>query len=268
MIPPDIHLAAVENAGNLRPGDDDAVSGGEPAAAAAEDPWGARGHSDLPRSNAVYNSKEYWEGRFREEKEYEWLASFSDVWGQLSKCLPPASHDPSILLVGVGNSAFSADLYEKGYTNLTNIDYSKNVINAMKIKYGTSHPKMKWLAMDMTAMDDLPDGSFDVVIDKAAMDALMSGEGDVWNPDVGVVASCRAMCRHVSRVLGETGTFVQVSFAQPHFRKKYLLGLHQTDGGEGSNVGCEFDWNYKVEPLGGENAPGAFHHYIYTMNKG
>ena len=34
----------------------------------------------------------------------------------------------------------------------------------------------------MTDMSELEDESFDVVLDMAAMDALLSAEGDVWHP--------------------------------------------------------------------------------------
>lgn len=37
------------------------------------------------------------------------------------------------------------------------------------------------VVMDMTKLE-FPAGSFDVVIDKCAMDALLVDEGDPWNP--------------------------------------------------------------------------------------
>jgi hypothetical protein len=46
------------------------------------------------------------------------------------------------------------------------------------------HSEMRWLTMDMLDMS-FDDSSFDVVIDKATMDALMVDEGDVWNPNIG-----------------------------------------------------------------------------------
>ena len=36
---------------------------------------------------------------------------------------------------------------------------------------------MQWLVMDMMDMSQLANGSFDVVLDKAAMDALITAEG-------------------------------------------------------------------------------------------
>jgi hypothetical protein len=45
---------------------------------------------------------------------------------------------------------------------------------------------MKWVTMNMLAMDGFRDASFDVVLDKATMDALMVDEVDVWDPNLGL----------------------------------------------------------------------------------
>ena len=44
---------------------------------------------------------------------------------------------------GCGNSELSGDLYEDGYKNITNIDYSPVVISNMVQKY-QHMPNMKW----------------------------------------------------------------------------------------------------------------------------
>ena len=80
------------------------------------------------------------------------------------------------LLVGCGNSSFSYDIFSKGgYTNITSIDYSENVIEAMRKKY-VEFTELNWICADMTDLkkSDFPTDSFVCVIDKAAMDALMS----------------------------------------------------------------------------------------------
>merc|ERR1712000_299555 len=92
-----------------------------------------------------------------------------------------------ILIVGCGNSTFSADLYDAGYKNITNIDFSDVVIDRMK-ESNQERETMNWIKMDMCELD-FPEGSFDVVIDKAAMDALMVDEGSVWDPATQVIDS-------------------------------------------------------------------------------
>mmetsp|Transcript_19856 Transcript_19856/g.27935 ORF Transcript_19856/g.27935 Transcript_19856/m.27935 type:complete len:299 (+) Transcript_19856:31-927(+) len=253
----------------------------------------------LPRNNKEYGKREYWEERFATETEFEWLVSYSDIAPQITRFLHPKKK--KILVVGCGNSSFSADLYDAGYTCITNIDYSRNVIDAMRKRHERTRPLMEWLVMDMTDMSAaFADESFDVVIDKAAMDALMTQEGDVWNPEQSVVDSCRTMCRHISRVLKLGGYHLHISFAQPHFRKKYLLGLHPPSLGCSSSStnfwesvqdlkideqqqpkreesSCskeyskEFLWDYEFETIGGggngDSNNGCFHHFLYIMQK-
>ncbi|POM77049.1 Urease accessory protein UreG, partial [Phytophthora palmivora] len=69
---------------------------------------------------------------------------------------------------------------------------------------------------DMTKLHErFASESFDVVIDKAAMDALMCDEGDVWSPSEVVIEQAAAMWSGITSVLVPQGTFVQISFAQP-----------------------------------------------------
>lgn len=119
----------------------------------------------------------------------------------------------------------------------------------------------------MTDMAEFEDGSFDHAIDKAAMDALMSQEGDVWNPDEDVIDKARSMCRHISRILKPGGYHFQISFQQPHFRKKHLLGWHGAaeDYVREEDASDEFDWSFRVESIGGES--GCFEDFLYIMQK-
>ena len=95
-----------------------------------------------PRSNKEYFKKEYWDDRFSTEQVNNWLVTYEDVRDQLSPFLSP---EFKILVVGCGNSTFSEELYDAGYRNLWNIDYSEVVIEAMRIKYKESRPEMKWM---------------------------------------------------------------------------------------------------------------------------
>jgi SAM-dependent methyltransferase len=190
------------------------------ASAAAGGPRGASDTARLPAENREYKTVEYWDGRFENEAAYEWLCGFSGVGALLMPFLSVAA--PRVLVVGCGNSSFSEELArsvgapESG-ARVVSIDFSATVIEAMRRR----SPQLEWEVMDMTALT-FPDASFDLVIDKAAMDALVTDEGDPWDPNAETRASCAAMVSSVQRVLRPGGRFLMISFQQPHFRKRYL----------------------------------------------
>ena len=133
--------------------------------------------------NSDFKEKEYWEQRFAEEDSYEWLLSFTQIQEFILSRIP--SKSSRILIVGCGNSNFSSDLYDVGYHDITNIDFSNVVIEKMALK-NSERPEMRWVFMDMTELSAFDDGSFDVILDKASMDALMVDEEDVWHPQKGI----------------------------------------------------------------------------------
>lgn len=187
-----------------------------------------------PRRNADYATKEYWDERFHKEEQHEWLVAYEDVKKHLAEL---AAKTDAILLIGCGNSGFSAAMRGAGYENIVSTDYSEIVIERMRAK----HPDMCWEVADMRALPYAP-ACFDVVIDKAGLDATMvrspvlgtlrphlnaapreqAGEGSVWDPVPEVVQAAHETCLSVLHVLKPGGRFVSISFQQPHFRKRYF----------------------------------------------
>lgn len=79
---------------------------------------------------------------------------------------------------GCGNSSMSGDMYSAGYHTITNIDYSSVCIRTMSARY--SHcPGMTWHQMDVRQLS-FPDSSFDVILEKATLDAIMVHEKTPW----------------------------------------------------------------------------------------
>ena len=73
-----------------------------------------------------YGKQEYWEERYDKDKEpFDWYQHYTGVRDMVTQYLKP---DKSILVIGCGNSKFSEDLYEDGFKNITNVDFSENVI--------------------------------------------------------------------------------------------------------------------------------------------
>jgi EEF1A lysine methyltransferase 4 len=228
---------------------DDDPNKGDELTSIDKDVQNTRRNAELGSCNADYGLQEYWDKRFKEEEEYDWLCSFSELKNDLLPVLEEAMvalgvtsrTDLTLLIIGAGNSTFSAELFKEGFETITNIDYSSNVIDKMLVK----HPEMKWIEMNMLDMA-FASGSFDVVIDKATMDALMVSESDPWCPSQENIESSDKYLSEVSRVLvrnnamtpkgkqqlltttscGVGGMFIMISFQQPHFRSKYLMRAH------------------------------------------
>jgi SAM-dependent methyltransferase len=97
-------------------------------------------YANLPKHNSDYSNVDYWNVRFKEEKEYEWLMSYSTLRDLLR---PRINFDSRILIVGCGNSPFSAEMYDDGYHNIVNIDFSKVVIDEMRQRHQEARPIME-----------------------------------------------------------------------------------------------------------------------------
>eukprot|EP00903_Cladosiphon_okamuranus_P015033 g13909.t1 len=231
----------------------------------------------LPASNVVYKAKDYWNRRFADEESYDWLASYADIAEFLHDEIP---REARVLIVGCGNSSLSADMYDDGYRNLVSTDFSEVVIEKMRAKHQAARPELRWEKMDMLALD-AEDAGFDAVVDKAAMDALMVDKGDPWNPEPATIESAHRMCAEVSRVLVPGGVFVQLSFEQVHFRRKFLLGEHALfmpavaescrgrtgpeQGGEVGGGGGLYGWDMEVHHVQREG--GCFGQFLYILRK-
>lgn len=175
----------------------------------------------VPRGGSkLYTTKAYWDHRFETEEHHEWLASYSDVKAVVNAAVPDRA--ARLLLVGCGTSTLAADLVDDGYRNVVSTDYSEVVVQRMRAKYAASHPGIVWQVQDMTALT-APDASYDVVFDKAAMDAVLAHGADVWDPPAALLDVAATIMREAARVLVRgTGVYLQLSFAQPHFRRRYL----------------------------------------------
>lgn len=187
------------------------------------------------KDNSKFRKREYWETRFEKEETYEWLVSIHQIIPLLRRRLPGLFSTTAVrkvLVVGCGNSDASFELWRacseakekqdelttSNNLSVTSMDYSVTVIENMRTKY----PELTWIVQDMTDMKDVLPNSFDYVLDKAAMDALVVDEGDPWNPNSFTKDRVARMMTEINRILKPGGTFIQVSFQQPHFRKAYL----------------------------------------------
>uniref|UniRef100_A0A7S1B136 Methyltransferase type 11 domain-containing protein n=1 Tax=Noctiluca scintillans TaxID=2966 RepID=A0A7S1B136_NOCSC len=201
---------------------------------------------------AQYGKTEYWEERYtRDPEPFDWYQRWAGLKDTFAEYVQPHQN---ILMLGAGNSRLSEEMYEENYHNITNIDISPVCVKAMQEKY-RDKSGMSYQQMDARAMD-LPDGRFDVVIDKATLDSVLCGEGSTHN--------AQKMLTEVSRVLNGKGVYLAVSHGQPSYRMTYLQRP-------------EFGWTVKIftvqKPMMGMTASLSSDdkdnvHYIYVCVKG
>jgi SAM-dependent methyltransferase len=182
---------------------------------------GSRESKTIPKDNSEYKKREYWDERFKEEDSFEWLGKYAEFRDIIRANIPTSAR---LLIVGCGNSNLSNDMYDDGYANITNIDFSATVI-AHNRERSAHRTGMKWLVMDMLDLQ-FPDSYFDIVLDKCAMDALLVDEGDPWHPSPACVAAVHTLCVGVQRVLVPQGRYLVISFGQPHFRKPHYFNKY------------------------------------------
>mmetsp|Transcript_22009 Transcript_22009/g.21701 ORF Transcript_22009/g.21701 Transcript_22009/m.21701 type:complete len:159 (-) Transcript_22009:30-506(-) len=103
-------------------------------------------------------------------------------------------------------------MYDEGFINSINIDISQVVIKAMQEKYRDKQT-MRFLHMDGRNME-FDDATFDAVIDKGTLDAILCGENSTTHAN--------KMISEVYRVLSPTGVYVAITYGQPPHRYPYL----------------------------------------------
>ncbi|KAG7443556.1 S-adenosyl-L-methionine-dependent methyltransferase [Guyanagaster necrorhizus] len=201
---------------------------------------------NLPEKNEQYGTKDYWDRRYQAEStdsSFDWFKKYSDIADLLRELIPDKMS--KILMLGCGNSTLSEDMYDDGYKNIVNVDYSSVVIEQMRRRHRVDRPGMKWRVMDVRELE-FGDDHFDVAIDKGTMDAMMTAKGDVWDPPEQVVSDCTKEMDEVIRVLRKsTGLFLYLTFGQPHFRRRFLAR-------PGTSL--------QIEELG-----EVFHYYLYIV---
>lgn len=187
----------------------------------------------LPPTSA-YATKEYWDSRFQEETEYDWLCTYHDFKTLLDALVETllesrqqngdedARRNLKILLVGCGTSMLPRDMVEDGYQRIWATDYSEVVVERCIKEQGGYEGKVVWEVRDMKDLSAYNDESFDIVLDKAAMDAVLAIGGDKWDVDPELLKATDTILREAHRVLVKDGFYCQISFSQPHFRGQYL----------------------------------------------
>ena len=156
-----------------------------------------------------------------------------------------------ILNIGCGNSRMSEEMYEDGYENITNIDFSSKVINQMDERTKAKCPKMVFRTMYVMDMKDLSSSEFMTILDKGTLDSVLCGDN--------AVPMAAKMMSEIYRVLAPGGHYICISFGDPEHRKKFI----ETQPWESIHV----DKIVKPSSSNGDDGDVKNYHYVYTMKK-
>lgn len=121
------------------------------------------------KSKFDFNQK-FWDDKYAALGAQEWITGYKEMSQIFESAVPDKKS--GILVVGCGDSPFSADLYAAGYTNITNVDYSSVCIELMSKR----HSEMTWKVADATNMDSIDDEVFDVIIEKSLVDTFVAAK--------------------------------------------------------------------------------------------
>ena len=128
---------------------------------------------------AHYGKLEYWEERYsKRNDQFDWYQTYLNIKEIIQNNI---SKNEKILNVGCGNSRLSESMYEDGYENIINIDFSSKVISYMDEKCRGRYPKMIFKVLDVCEMKDFDSGQFNIVLDKGTLDSVLCSENPVQN---------------------------------------------------------------------------------------
>ncbi|KAL2150943.1 hypothetical protein VTH82DRAFT_6041 [Thermothelomyces myriococcoides] len=155
-----------------------------------------------------FEKQSYWHERFASERAFEWLVPSSTFMDILEPYLAGLSTSTSrILHLGSGTSDLHNYLRDRGFVNVTNVDYEPLALERgqqlERDRFGDV--RTHYLLADATQLD-LSD-KYQLVIDKGTADAIACGGED----------ALLSMARSVRRSLDESGFWVSFSYSSDRF---------------------------------------------------
>ncbi|XP_040379702.1 eEF1A lysine and N-terminal methyltransferase [Oryza brachyantha] len=202
-----------------------------------------------------FTSRENWDNFFKLRgtgDSFEWYAEWEDLQAPLLSLLLQVGGGgggtgPEILVPGCGSSVLSERLYDAGYRRITNVDFSRVLVADMLRRHARARPEMRWRVMDMTDLQ-FTDGSFDVILDKGGLDALME-------PEAGTKLGMKYL-NEAKRVLKSGGKFACLTLAESH-----VLALLLSE--------FRFGWDMSIQAIVIESSKkSAFQTFMVVMVKG
>ncbi|KAK1963185.1 hypothetical protein LY78DRAFT_206047 [Colletotrichum sublineola] len=150
-----------------------------------------------------FDKQSYWGERFASETNFEWLAPSATLMSIVDPYLANLDDSARILQLGFGTSDLQNHIRQRGFTDITNVDFEPLAIERGRVleKQVFGDVKMRYLVADVTQLQ-LAD-KFDLIIDKSTVDAVSCG---------GVEAFMK-MAKGVRRHLADDGFWISLSYS-------------------------------------------------------
>jgi ubiquinone/menaquinone biosynthesis C-methylase UbiE len=111
-------------------------------------------------------------------------------------------------------------MYVDGFTHQLSIDYSPIIIAKMQSKYLDKYNnELNFSLADIRNMAEYKDKSFDIIIDKGTLDAILCGN-DSYNNAAEMLSECY-------RLLDDLGLFICITYGPDHTFIEHTT-LHST----------------------------------------
>lgn len=199
---------------------------------------------ELPRLE--YGDATYWTLRYKEKstEPFDWYLK----WEQLKETLTPwLSAESEVLMLGCGTSLIPEQMVSEGLaSSIVCVDQCAELIEALSEKYKDKEEAFHFEALDAAQLPvtDWAD-RFDVVMDKAMLDAILSGRQG--RP------KAEEVLKAALAVLKQSGRYVCISHARPGQRLPLLHSVADGDQWEVSTIPRPLD--AAPEPKKGAKAP-------------
>ncbi|CAD5227906.1 unnamed protein product [Bursaphelenchus okinawaensis] len=174
----------------------------------------------LPSNQKEFADPTYWKKFFEkcDNSVFEWYGEYMSLAPILESYIKP---NFKILQVGCGNSNLAEQLFDNGFRNVTSIDIDNKVIQK-QIKRNESRSGLEFKVASVTKTD-FEDETFNTVLDKGTLDALLPPEADADTEKV-----VTEMFNEIDRVLTNLGRYIVVTLAQEHIVRKVLQHFYDS----------------------------------------
>ncbi|GKT64956.1 protein kinase domain containing protein [Colletotrichum tofieldiae] len=152
---------------------------------------------------ADFDKQSYWGERFASETNFEWLTPSATFMSIVDPYLANLDDSARIMQLGFGTSDLQNHIRQRGFANITNVDFEPQAIDRGRVleKQVFGDVKMRYLVADVTQLH-VPE-KFDLIIDKSTVDAVSCGGAEAF----------LRMAEGVRRHLIDDGLWISLSYS-------------------------------------------------------